>query len=580
MSRPVLSSKKSINLTQNIHLAGDTTTALTVDNVESDEIEPLMSGATAGEPQDTEDDVEDLQSILHSYIRRERSPHRDASEVPLAKMNIAKCEPAPNPDFIEAHVARSRLDTEAEFHRKFKHVFVLSSAGKPVYALNGSDRVTAGFMGLITALVASVEGNMHLGLRRIRYGDLQIVVCSHEPLVLVAVSKLHHESHQLLSRQLEYIHSYLLAVLSKLTITRSYHNRSNYDLRKVLTALDFQNLDGICMQMSYGHPARGGTTHRCSMEFFVSHLLDFSLPSFRITHTVRKKVSAILQKCRKRPEADSRTLLSLPKHEDVVEDLLFALLLAPTNKIVGFSRPKSHHLSCRDLSILTYIISSATADTNTASEDLWIPVCMPDFNSTGFLYAFIKRFDLATYVVVDGRSVSPQPLQIVLLSSNKNTFDAMQAIADNVLHEIVWNESLRCALSDDMRTAYEYPLGLEYFVFRLKKHNQLVTSDPATWSLSGPDVGAIQLTKFLSVLCNTKSQSTSDPDSLDKKLTYLKWNFDGWAVTGLRLSDKSYEFYGLCNHLVVSQDLINTSLGIIKWCRSNIRRLTMEEGVY
>lgn len=578
---PQLGSKKSLVLPHAPSLA---TTALTFSNANStpDEIQPLASVAT--EEPGADDDTEDLQSILHSYIRKDRSPS-SGDEVPLATMNLAGCENVPNGQFLQRYVVLSRLDQHETFHHKFKHFFVLSNAGKPIYSLNGADKVTVGFMGLITALVSSVEETMDRQLHHIRYGPLQIVVINREPLILVAVSRLYHENKTHLALQLEYIYSYLLSILSRPAIVRSYHNRMNYDLRKVLTALDFQNLDGICTQLSYGQivdpaPETGPFSGSCGLELFTSHLLGSALPSIRITNTVRKKLNGVLQASRKIREPETRSVLSLSKHDDVVSDLLFGLLVAPPNKIIALARPTNHHLSHRDISILTYIVSSVTSDANSSSEDLWVPVCMPDFNSNGFLYAFIKKFDLASYVVVDGKNVPPQPVQIVLLSSNKNTFDSMQTIASNILNEITWSELLRCGLSDDLATSTHFPTGVDHFVFRLVKHNQFISSDMARWSASGTPAASLQLTKFLSTLHKAKSDPIGDPESPDKKLTYLKWNYGDWSVTGLRLSDTSYEFYSLCNHSIASQDLINTSMAIIKWCRNNIRRLTLEEAIF
>lgn len=577
-----MSSKKSLLLPNNAaELASDATTALTVNNINStnDEVLPLTPLSAAIDPEDEDDDTEDLQSILHSYIRKDRSPNITSSvEVARSKIDLAPSDDVSNDEFLERYVIPSRLEKSIGFKYKFKQFFILSNAGKPIYSLNGNDSEIVGFMGLITTVLSSIAETLDQKLQYVSYGELQIAIYTQEPLILVAVSKLNHESKNHIAALLEYIYCYLLSILSKPTITRSFQNRMNYDLRKVLTALDFHNLDGICMQVTYGQQSPAESLTNC--ELFTSHLLNYALPSLRITNTVRKKLNNILQSSRKIKEPESKPLLSLQKSEDVINSLLFALLVVPPNKIVSLARPKNHELSHRDLSILTYIVSSVTSDVESSSEDFWIPVCMPDFNSNGFLYAFIMRFDLASYVVVDGKLVPPQPVQIVLLSSNKNTFETMQAIAGNILDSITLSESLRCGLSDDLSIATQFPSGVDYFVFKLNKHNQFISSDTRAWSSSDSFTASVQITKYLSALQNLKSEAIGDADSLDKKLTYYKWNYDGWSVTGLRLSDKSYEFYCLCNHLIVSQDLIKVSLSIIKWCRQNIRRLTMEEIIY
>lgn len=226
---------------------------------------------------------EALQNMLSDLIRSNRLyvNVRDNS-LPLRELSFLDLNIFPNTheaknelEFYEKHIQIQKDNDEPAFHQKLKHFFILSTAGKPIFSMHGSDDLIMGYMGIITTIVCTFEESMKEDFKSIMVGDkTKIVVLNKSPLLLVAISQISYELMSsntdstssnkedkesdsddiLLINQLNTLYKYLLAILSKPTIEKNFHNRMNYDLRKVLTPLDFQNLEALCMKLTYGLP--------------------------------------------------------------------------------------------------------------------------------------------------------------------------------------------------------------------------------------------------------------------------------------------------------------------------------------
>lgn len=77
-------------------------------------------------------------------------------------------------------------DTNWVCHRN--HVFILSSAGKPIYSLHGNEDKLATIFGIMQALVSVVQSNQDRILS-IHANDTKIVFLVRSPLILVATSR-------------------------------------------------------------------------------------------------------------------------------------------------------------------------------------------------------------------------------------------------------------------------------------------------------------------------------------------------------------------------------------------------------
>lgn len=465
--------------------------------------------------------------------------------------------------------------TEAQFKKKLKQFFILSTAGKPIYSMNGTDDVIMGYMGIITTIISTFEENLHEELQSITIGDSKLVFLVKSPITLVAISKISYESmgiesDEVLKRQLLTLYNYLLSILSKPLIEKNFHHRMNYDLRKILTPLDYKNLDSLCMKLTYGlndsKPVDFRNDTR-SFDFFISDLLNSSLQSIKISKTCRTKLDKILLSCKKLKDDEKY----------IGEELLFALLMSG-NKLINYMRPKNHNLQNQDLKNLFSMIQNQEIENfNNSQQDLWFPLCMPHFNSNGFLYVFVKKFNLYDNGI-------PQEISIILLSGNKNAFYQMQHLSSFIIHKIVSNLQLKTKFYQELLNSQISIindlkiLNLKHFIYKSKENNQFVMSKFSNFNNDTSINSTLQLVYFYSNLYNNHANSM-DMGNLTRKMSYMKWNDNGSLVTGFMLSDDNSEFYCVSNELVTSQQMIANSLKIIKWCEKYEQRLFLGPGV-
>lgn len=542
-----------------------------------------------------EDDEEDLHNILNDLIRHEPQALYTTASQSLAAQNLAPTSshastvldynifPYNESDselteksLISKYISVSKNDSNSVFHSKYKQVFVLSSAGKPIYSLNGLDEVIMGYMGLITTIVSTFEETKdHEEIKSITYGDCKIVIMNRSPLILVAITKIGYEKMQLrkaadvetdiddqsiLLRQLDTLYNYLLSMISKPMITKNFHNRMNYDLRKILTPLDFQNLDSIVMKITYGvsikEPISTENSRNTAADIgfgvFASELLDSALECVKLTNTTRTKLNSILLSSKKvkipkpledGPSAyqtitDSIPFLKAAAANDANgttsplatgsygDDLLFAILLDANCKIMSAMKPKHHNLKNEDLKILLTLISNQQHLTrHTKSEegilDLWIPICMPHFNCNGFLYAFVKTIFVKSEDAIETSS-SGIPITIVLLSSSKNSFFHMQEVSKQIEFRInkktpSFTSTLYQELSTTTISIFRdiHVPQIKHFIYKLRSSNQFVSSDIDEFSRGNgtKTMNILKLVYFYSTLHNTRATPIRSTES-------------------------------------------------------------------
>lgn len=594
---------------------------------------------------------EALQNMLSDLIRSNRLyvNVRDNS-LPLRELSFLDLNIFPNTheaknelEFYEKHIQIQKDNDEPAFHQKLKHFFILSTAGKPIFSMHGSDDLIMGYMGIITTIVCTFEESMKEDFKSIMVGDkTKIVVLNKSPLLLVAISQISYELMSsntdstssnkedkesdsddiLLINQLNTLYKYLLAILSKPTIEKNFHNRMNYDLRKVLTPLDFQNLEALCMKLTYGLPLLNqgeSISDTESFDFFIGELMDSSIQSVKVTNTTRMKLNNILLSCKRLKLRDDDSALNRSSETASLifnrttkeaekylgDDLLFSFLLASSNKILNYMKPKNHSLSNEDMKLLFSMISAAEYQNRGGSfdEDLWIPLCLPNFNPNGFLYVFVKKISLSSYLQ---SSTVDQYLTIVLVSSNKNTFFQMRELSRFIINKIVKREQFLTTLTDELTGSTKLSIlndikvpAIKHFIYKLKETNQFIMNDMVHFNNDRSMNTLLQLVYFYSILHNSRAtriksklKSTYNQQQgsnfvnpintykIDnKKLTYVKWQGAGSIVTGFMLSDNSFEFYCLSNEEIDSKELISSSLKIIRWCEKYRKRLFLGGGV-
>ncbi|XP_024371446.1 vacuolar fusion protein MON1 homolog isoform X2 [Physcomitrium patens] len=236
-------------------------------------------------------------------------------------------------------------DTSPSWRKHKKHFFILSNAGKPIYSRYGDEHKLAGFSATLQAIMSFVE-NSGDTIRFVKAGDYQIVFLVKGPLYLVAISAT-EEPEQVIRWQLELLHAQLILILTK-GVEKCFMKNSKFDMRPLLGGTDsvFSHL----IHAFSWNPATFLRAYTC-------------LP---LPYVIRQAAAAALQDI---PDSGA----------------LFSLLMSGS-KVISLATPRKSSLSPNDIFLLSNYVSSSDSFRTTES---FFPVCLPGYNPTAFLYAYV-----------------------------------------------------------------------------------------------------------------------------------------------------------------------------------------------
>ncbi|XP_013168648.1 PREDICTED: protein SAND [Papilio xuthus] len=322
-----------------------------------------------------------------------------------------------------------------ELVNKEKHVFILSSAGKPIYSRYGNEDKLAGLCGVIQALVSVVEDHDQDILRSICTKDCKAVFLVKGPLILVAVSK-SNESETQLVMQLTYAFNQIVSVLTLTQLNRIFEQRRNYDLRRLLAGAE-RLIDNLLIFMEKD-PA-----------FLLGAVRCLPLPE-----KARENITnAIISTCNK------------------IRDLVFAILIAG-NQLITLVRMKKYTLHPSDIHLLFNLVRSSESFKTAES---WTPVCLPKFDATGFLHGHVS------YISEDCQAC------LLLLTVQRDAFYPLSQAKHTIAEKL---EKMKCigAINDALNRSKDLPttnplkhIGIpiiRHFMYKCKSTAQLFTSDP------------------------------------------------------------------------------------------------------
>jgi hypothetical protein len=322
-------------------------------------------------------------------------------------------------DDLDAREANGSNDSVLldQWRSKLKHFFILSASGKPVYSRHGDDQLVSHYVGVAQTLISFYQGSDD-PLKTFTAGDARFVMLPKGPLNLVAVSKM-GESEAQLRNQLESLYMQILSTLTLPSLEKIFSNRPGTDLRRPLQGTDVL-LDGLSDGFTRGSP---------------STLLS-SLECLRLRKTHRRTINETLLKVRS-------------------PDLLYGLIVA-AGRLVSVVRPKKHSLHPGDLHLIFNMLFEAGSVKAGGGEN-WIPLCLPGFNNTGFLYMYVSFLSPSEAALVasapsaadrpasassDKHPVSSDDLAIVLISPNKDAFDSLRAMRDALIASLAQTKML------------------------------------------------------------------------------------------------------------------------------------------
>lgn len=290
---------------------------------------------------------------------------------------------------------------------KLKHYMILSSAGKPIWSRHGDVSLINSYMGVIQTIISFYQDAKN-PLSGFTAGDTRFVVVTEGPLYFVAISRL-GESDTQLRGQLDALYMQILSTLTLPTLRNIFANRPSTDLRKPLQGTE-RLLSSLADSFTKGSP---------------SALLG-ALECLKLRKSQRHAINNAFLKQR-------------------TENLLYGMVVAG-GKLVSVIRPRRHSLHPSDLQLIFNMLFES-GGVNAAGGENWIPLCLPAFNSSGYLYMYVSFFDgvsgaqATEPAAVKGESTLDE-IAIVLISPNKESFFELKQMRDAVASVLAKNGSL------------------------------------------------------------------------------------------------------------------------------------------
>lgn len=291
---------------------------------------------------------------------------------------------------------------------KRKHFFILSAAGKPIYTSHGDDNFMSSYIGVIQTIISFYQ-EADDTLKSFSAGGTKFVIISQGALYLVAISRL-LESDSQLRLQLEALYMQILSTLTLPALTHLFSVRPSTDLRRPLQGTE-SLLSSLADSFTRGSP---------------STLLS-ALECLKIRKSHRQTINNTLLKMR-------------------VNSLLYGLVVAG-GRLVSVVRPKKHSLHPGDLQLIFNMVFEAGGVKAGGGEN-WIPICLPGFNSNGYLYMYVSFLDIHDDDTTSGDDNSTSrddSIAIVLISADKEGFFELQGMRNSIIEVCRFQMHLRKA---------------------------------------------------------------------------------------------------------------------------------------
>lgn len=290
-----------------------------------------------------------------------------------------------------------------QWRSKLKHYMILSSAGKPIWSRHGDLSLINSSMGVVQTIISFYEG-MKDPLQGFTAGNARFVVATEGPLYFVAISRL-GESDIQLRDQLKALYMQILSTLTLPTLTKIFVHRPSSDLSTPLQGTE-SLLSSLADSFTKGSP---------------TSMLG-ALECLRIRKSQRHALNNAFLKTR-------------------TEKLLYGLIVAG-GRLVSVIRPRRHSLHPSDLQLIFNMLFESGGIKAGGGEN-WIPLCLPAFNSSGYLYMYVSFFDESTGDEAEPSAIpSDEQIAIILISPDKESFFDLKDMRDNVADSLKKNGHL------------------------------------------------------------------------------------------------------------------------------------------
>jgi vacuolar fusion protein MON1 len=232
------------------------------------------------------------------------------------------------------------------------------------------------------------------------------------------------------------VYNQIISIVTLSHMSSVYEKSNNYDLRKLLAGSE-RLVDSLL---------KNETRKKISNNPFVP--LTHSVRILPMEANIRDSItSTIISNCSK------------------IKNLVFAVLLA-NNKLITLVRMKNYYMHTDDLRLIFNLVE-CTESFKTAES--WTPICLPKFNTNGFLHAYVSYLDDACEAC------------LLLISVNIESFEELSKAKQNITEKL---KKINCfdAINEGMknRGINMKNVGvpeIRHFLYKNKKNTQLLCSE-------------------------------------------------------------------------------------------------------
>ncbi|KAF7593507.1 Vacuolar fusion protein mon1 [Aspergillus hancockii] len=308
-------------------------------------------------------------------------------------------------EFENIEVGQERKNEVLEnWKAKRKQYIILSAAGKPIWTRHGDGGLISTYVGVIQTIISFYEDSEDR-LSSFTAGDTKFVILTKGPLYLVAISRL-LESETQLKLQLEALYMQILSTLTLPSLTHLFSVRPSTDLKRPLQGSE-SLLSTLADSFTRGSP---------------STLLS-ALECLKIRKAHRQTINNALLKTK-------------------INSVLYGLVVAG-GRLVSVVRPKKHSLHPGDLQLMFNMVFEAEA-VKAGGGESWIPVCLPGFNSSGYLYMYVSFLDLRGDAGnIENTATKEESVAVILISTDKERFFELQGMRNSFIEQLENNGSLK-----------------------------------------------------------------------------------------------------------------------------------------
>ncbi|BFZ64971.1 Vacuolar fusion protein mon1 [Saitoella coloradoensis] len=420
-----------------------------------------------------------------------------------------------------------RLD---KFRQRPKNFLILSRAGKPIYATYGDELLIAGYVAVIQTIISFWE-DVDDQLQSFEAGPYKFVVMAQGGLYLVAISSC-GESEGQLRTQLDALYMQIVSTLTLPALNSAFSRRGNFDLRRLLGGTDvfLRSLGrGMC---------RG----------FEAGVLVGGAESLWLRQRSRASISKILLSSIADPGVKGKGSGGSP--------LLYGILVAPGGQLIDIVRPRQHSLHPSDLHLLFNMLYNSSTF---SQGEHWLPICLPKFNSNGFLYVYLGW-------IGGGSGNSGTALRCVLVSAEKESFFALRGVRERIEEEMREGKLLgkvEGSMGRGRKTCAEIGAGyIRHFLYKSRANVQFVMPPWGHHYTPLPDrrrLGALYHKLHAAI------HEKQTKDRLHQVVTETETGF-AWVTP-------EFELYCVGGPRVPMSVLVQNANMIVKWVRREEGRL-------